>query len=346
MVDPVIALTVFSIVAGLTALLSWPRYGALPRLFRLIRLTERVRTEDALKHLYKREYEGATGTVDDLAGALEMSRAQAAHLLQRLEELELAEPQGAAATLTEVGRAYALRIVRTHRLWERYLADRTGVHPSEWHERAETREHALSPSDTETLAARLGHPLYDPHGDPIPTSAGDLPPRHGIPLTGLARGEAGEILHIEDEPSEVYDTLLEKGLSPGMELQLLDVLPGELRVRVEGRDILLGSLEARNITIGLRPGLSVPGVALETLAHLVPGERARVLRIVESCRGPQRRRLLDLGLVPGTVVEAELVSASGDPTAYRIRGALIGLRRSQAKLVRIAREVPAEVVAS
>ncbi len=77
--------------------------------------------------------------------------------------------------LTDQGREYALHIVRTHRLLERYLADRTGVLPEDWHGEAERREHKLSPEDRESLAARLGHPLYDPHGDPIPTAAGELP---------------------------------------------------------------------------------------------------------------------------------------------------------------------------
>jgi len=55
------------------------------------------------------------------------------------------------------------------------------------------------------------------------------------------------------------------------------------------------------------------------------------------CRGVERRRLLDLGVVPGTVVSAELRSPGGDPTAYRIRGAMIALRRAQADLVHVQR---------
>jgi DtxR family Mn-dependent transcriptional regulator len=63
----------------------------------------------------------------------------------------------------------------------------------------------------------------------------------------------------------------------------------------------------------------------------------RVLDLSPACRGTQRRRLLDLGVVKGTEIEAELSSASGDPIAYRIRGALIGLRREQADWIRIER---------
>jgi DtxR family Mn-dependent transcriptional regulator len=61
-----------------------------------------------------------------------------------------------------------------------------------------------------------------------------------------------------------------------------------------------------------------------------------VVRLSSNCRGAQRRRLLDLGVVPGTEIEAELPSASGDPVAYRIRGALIALRRQQAEWIEVA----------
>jgi Fe2+ transport system protein FeoA len=56
-------------------------------------------------------------------------------------------------------------------------------------------------------------------------------------------------------------------------------------------------------------------------------------------QGPQRRRLLDLGLVPGTLVEAELSGAGGDPVAYRIRGALIALRKDQSRWIQVDRQV-------
>jgi DtxR family Mn-dependent transcriptional regulator len=75
----------------------------------------------------------------------------------------------------------------------------------------------------------------------------------------------------------------------------------------------------------------------ERLSDLKPGERGRVLRISRACHGTDRRRLLDLGLTTGTVVETEMTSAGGDPVAYRIRGAMIALRREQANLIHMER---------
>jgi DtxR family Mn-dependent transcriptional regulator len=60
-----------------------------------------------------------------------------------------------------------------------------------------------------------------------------------------------------------------------------------------------------------------------------------VLGLTAACRGAERRRLLDLGFVSGSVVEANLVSPAGDPTAYLVRGALVALRREQARFIRI-----------
>ena len=71
------------------------------------------------------------------------------------------------------------------------------------------------------------------------------------------------------------------------------------------------------------------------MSALQPGEAAQVTGISALCRGLERRRLLDLGIVPGTFVEAELRSPSGDPTAYRVRGGLLALRREQADLIHV-----------
>jgi ferrous iron transport protein A len=71
-----------------------------------------------------------------------------------------------------------------------------------------------------------------------------------------------------------------------------------------------------------------------TLADLLPGQSG-VVRELRS-QGPERRRMMDLGMVPGTVIVVEMNSPLGDPVAYRVRGALVALRREQARLVLIA----------
>ena len=72
-----------------------------------------------------------------------------------------------------------------------------------------------------------------------------------------------------------------------------------------------------------------------TLNHLKPGQQGTVINLVARCQGAERRRFMDLGIVSGTIIKAEMTSPSGDPTAYRIRGALIALRREQAQMINV-----------
>lgn len=341
MVDPIVALTLFGLLLALLGILFWPRRGLVPRLLRLSRLTERVRLEDTLKHLYKGEYSGTSRSVESAAGAVGVPRGRAIHLLQRLEEQGFARAVPEGFELTDKGRDYALHIVRTHRLLERYLADRTGIQPEEWHAEAERREHDFTPEDRESLAARLGHPLYDPHGDPIPTASGDLPPRTGVPLTALKSGDVAAIVHLGDEPREVFEALTGAGLTPGLPVRVLETWPGGVRFETAEEEHTLTPVIARSVTVEALPEANLADSSAEYLSGVEPGETVRVLGIHSGLQGPQRRRLLDLGLVPGTEVEAELVSPGGDPVAYRIRGALIALRKDQSRWIQIDRRLSA-----
>jgi DtxR family Mn-dependent transcriptional regulator len=99
--------------------------------------------------------------------------------------------------------------------------------------------------------------------------------------------------------------------------------------------VTVDPVSARNVTVALRPLEGDPREGLPTLADLRPGGVATVLGISPKCQGVQRRRLLDLGVVPGTPITAELHSAAGDPVAYLIRGALIALRKDQASWIQV-----------
>ncbi len=335
MVDPGQALLVFFALTALVLVLLWPRRGVVPRFARLLRVSERVRLEDALKQLYNSEYEARVGTVDSVAGALEISRSEVVRLVSRLEAEELVQSGVDGIRLTDAGRAYALRILRSHRLWERYLADRTAVDPSEWHNRAERREHTLSSTETDELAARMGDPRYDPHGDPIPTAEGEIPPQAGVGLHLLNTGDAAVIVHVEDEPQIVYDQLLTEGLAPQMPLRVLESRPDAIRFHAAGGEHTLEPVVAANVTVTPVPAALLEELPSMSLDQLPVGESGTVSAISPSCQGPQRRRLLDLGLVPGTVVTVEMGSPLGDPMAYRIRGAMIALRRQQASWIHI-----------
>ncbi len=329
--NPIILLIGFLVGVGLLVWLAWPRRGLLAVLRRRFLMTDRVMAEDALKHLF---HEPATGpeAVTSLERALGHSPARIERSLTLLESLALIRRMGDRVELTDAGRRHAVHLVRSHRLWERFLADRTGVRASEWHDEAELAEHRLSPADAGRLAERMGLPAFDPHGDPIPTADGVLPTLGGRWLSDLPAGRSAVILHLEDEPRGAYEHLLAAGLAPGQRLTLTERDDDGLTIVAGGRRSRLAPEDAGNVQVREESA----GPAEEehpTLAAVPPGGAARVLFIAPACQGPQRRRLLDLGIVPDTVVEAEMSSALGDPVAYRIRGALIALRREQAEWV-------------
>lgn len=337
MIEPIPALLTVLGAGALLVVLLWPVHGLLWRVLGMTRATGRVQTEDALKHLYDCEYRTQPCTLQSLAGALGLSGNRAVSLLERLEQHGLARAEAGRYLLTSEGRGYALRVIRIHRLWERYLAEETGLEAPEWHAQAEIREHRTTLEEAKALAARMGFPRYDPHGDPIPTETGEIAPARGCPVTDLAAGSSAEVVHVEDEPPAVYAQLVAEGLQQGSRVRVIESSPQRIRLESDGDEHVLAPVVAANLSVVELPEEEEPAGPVERLSSLALGESARVKGISAACRGPERRRMLDLGLVPGTLVEAEMKSPAGDPTAYRIRGAMIALRRSQAELIHVER---------
>ena len=330
-----IIVAVALIVAGLV---FWPRRGLL-QLWRIQRRTSsRIIVEDALKHVYNCEYGRIACTIESLAGALSISKDRAAELLGSLTAMRLVILEREEFRPTDEGRDYALRIIRMHRLWERHLADETTVNELEWHPRAEKQEHILSRDEADALARRLGQPPYDPHGDPIPSVSGTIPMLKGKPLHAFNVGDAIKVLHVEDEPAAVYAQVLRYGLFPGMTAMVLHRTPGLIRIESEGKTMEIPTIVAANIRGVPLSKKEVHRGARRTLAALGLGASAVVEGISLACRGQQRRRLMDLGVVPGSVIEAEMRSASGDPTSYKICGASIALRQKQAEMIYLEEE--------
>ena len=338
-IDPLFALALAVLLAAVVALVAWPRRGLLARWRRVQRLSERVYREDALKHIHKMETKGRRPTLESIAGAVGVGMDEAARLVGGMNADGLLEDRAGTPHLTPPGRDAALHIIRAHRLWERYLAEETGYAEADWHGRAEEREHDLTPAELETLAARLGHPTHDPHGDPIPRAGGVLAAHGGQLLSTLPLDQPAQIVHLEDEPEAVYAQLVAEGLAPGQMVRVTAAGPERVHFWANGDEHVLSPIVAGNIFVQPLPAeeaeTSAAVLAARPLSDLPLGQRARVVALAPGLRGQERRRLLDLGLLPGTEVTAELRSPSGDPTAYRIRGATIALRAEQARLVRV-----------
>ncbi|MCK9408115.1 MAG: metal-dependent transcriptional regulator [Bacteroidetes bacterium] len=334
MIDPGKALLLFGFAVAVTAIFLLPKYGLYPRWKHARRGMQRVAIEDALKHIFNCEYKNITCTTESIAGALLISTDKSAELLTRLSSMGLLVTNDIGVKLTPDGNSYALRIIRVHRLWESYLADETSVPSTEWHASAELAEHTLTPEEAESLAAQIGNPHFDPHGDPIPTPTGELPPKKGRSMLSLNSGEYAVITHIEDEPEAVFAQLVAQGLYVGMQVMMIERSNERVRFAADGEEIVLAPILTNNLTVAPiteeEHRITSP---LSPLSSLGIGEEATVLSISKAMRGYQRRRLMDLGVVPGTTIRAEMQSASGDPTAYNIRGALVALRQQHADMI-------------
>ncbi|MCX8155294.1 MAG: FeoA domain-containing protein [Verrucomicrobiae bacterium] len=325
---------------ALALLIIWPQAGLLARWKASRSLAQRCRREDALKHLLHQEANGRPVSLESLAGAVHLKTDAAAELMEDLEARGLTRLQNGNFQLTPPGRELASHVVRAHRLWESYLADQTGVGEKEWHAQAEQQEHLLTPEETEALAARLGHPRVDPHGDIIPESGEPLPADVSQSLNTAPINTPLVITHLEDEPARVYDQLAALGLGPGVNVSITDRQPHQVKIFAHGTQHTLAPLQAQNVGVEVvREAVRLPAEE-RYLASLGPGEKAVVLGLSPACRGPERRRLLDLGFVPGTEVKVAMISPLGDPVAYEVRGTTVALRRDQARAIRIAAPVP------
>jgi DtxR family Mn-dependent transcriptional regulator len=326
------------LLAGFVVLifLLWmfrPDKGGLALLSRLKMNSRRAQLEDALKFLFDCEYRDNVCDLNSIAGNLNISGDKASRLLERLLTMGLVSMSDHTISLTDTGRSYALRVIRIHRIWEKYLADETSVEQADWHNEADRLEHNVSVEDTEKLAALMGNPVYDPHGDPIPTRGGRLPDPKGKSLSFMKEGEIGRIIHIEDEPKSIYEQLVVEGLYPGMQVYVTDVNENKITFAADGDECTLTPLFASHITVEILSDAVPVRHKYELLSSLEIGEKGEIAGISPNCHGQQRRRLMDLGIVPGSLISVVMKSASGDPTGYRVMGTTIGIRKKQAELI-------------
>jgi len=331
--NPVESLIIFVLVVVFLTVIFLPGKGLFAKWKHTIRSTERVLIEDALKHLYDREYNHMGCTLQSIAGNLGISSDKAANLVERLEKLDLINLKYGQLSLTPKGRSYALRVIRVHRLWEKYLSEKTGIPEIDWHDEAELKEHELTPEQADGLAASIGNPLFDPHGDPIPTSDGRIPQKEGNLLSSLKEGEAAQIIHVEDEPKAIYAQLLALNLRVGSQIIMIENTNERIKFESDGEEKILAPIFAANVTVKILERENVIEKNFLPLSNLKVGEKGEVLKISNALRGQERIRLLDFGIVPGAEIAVEMKSPSGDPTAYRIRDAVIAFRKNQSDYI-------------
>jgi DtxR family transcriptional regulator, Mn-dependent transcriptional regulator len=155
--------------------------------------------------------------------------------------------------LTPKGTAIALEVLRHHRLLELYLSETLGLPWDRVHDEAEVLEHVLSEELEELIAAKLGDPTHDPHGDPIPTRDGLIPDEPTVSLQALATGDCGRFVRISDSDPEMLRYLAARGIAPGDSFEVVDKQPfdGPVFARFASQVHVLGGSLARAMRVEL-----------------------------------------------------------------------------------------------
>jgi len=217
---------------------------------------EAVRTpaiEDYTKAIYALEsrHDEPVST-KTLAERLEITPGSVSAMLKRLDELGLiTHIPYRGVRLTAAGRRIALEVIRHHRLLESYLSEVLGMPWDRVHAEAEVLEHVLSDDLEELIAAKLGNPTVDPHGDPIPTAGFQLQEVETCGLDELPIGGRGRFVRVSDSDPEMLRYLAEQGIAIGEELEVVERQPfgGPLYVRFGERTHALGEALTRAMRV-------------------------------------------------------------------------------------------------
>ncbi|GBD39988.1 Manganese transport system membrane protein MntB [bacterium HR37] len=208
----------------LMAMFVSPRRGIIPRWLKQRRAHLMATIEDYLKHAYHLQRERGVVSPSELSRRLGVSLSSALNVIAKLENMGLVERDKAGGLiLTESGRERALKVIRSHRLWELFLTEEAGLGWDKVHDEAERLEHVISEDMTEQLEAILGEPRVDPHGHPIPTKEGVLSEPSGLSLAEAKPGSSGIVIWVNDDDPGVLKYLASIGMFP------------QKRVKVKGR---------------------------------------------------------------------------------------------------------------
>ncbi len=297
--------------------------------------TQKIIQEDLIKAIYKHEQTLANKTdLIELATSINISPKELNEAIGQLalEGYLLVNP----FRLTKQGDERALQLIRQHRIYELYLAEHSGYNAEEWHTQAEVMEHKLSEAEVKELEKLLGHPLFDPHGDPIPNAELQLAHQPSPSETALELGKIFKVLHIEDDDLELFKVIHNTGLARHALIKIEEINAEDFSFSYEGESFRLPKEAIEALTLkeaDEEEKKLCEEKNCKRLSSLKEGEEAEIIGLSPSCRGAMRRRLMDLGFVRGSVVQIDMTSPMNNPIAYVVRGAAIALRRDQARYI-------------
>ena len=284
--------------------------------------------EDTLKALYHLSREKPVVRPRDLIRAADLQAERLPMIAAELKRRGWAIAGKDTLQITPPGEKRAIQLIRAHRLWERYLADKEGVALDALHDEAMRREHLITPEEADRLELQLGYPKLDPHGDPIPPRGGTLL-RHaeGTPLSQWPERRIGRVVHVEDEPPALLTQLKLMGLTPGAQVEVDERTPGRVLVWSGRQRLALVPAIAERVSVAEALPERMP------LSEIEIGQAARIAAIDETSQ--MREQWQAMGLRAGAEIAALRIDPLGDPVTFRVDGSEIALPRIQANQVLI-----------
>lgn len=204
--------------------------------------------QDYLKHIYELNGQGGSASTNDIAARLNIAPASVTGMLQKLASSKpplVVYKKHQGATLTSNGEKAALEVIRHHRLLETFLVNTLGYSWDEVHCEADKLEHVISEDFEARMAAALGHPTRDPHGELIPTADLVMPADKSCPLASLRTDDTATVRRVSDDDPALLRHLHKIGVVPEVKITVTNYseFDGNLTIKVEGQksNLVLGT---------------------------------------------------------------------------------------------------------
>ncbi|NIM45282.1 MAG: metal-dependent transcriptional regulator [Nitrososphaeria archaeon] len=199
--------------------------------------------EEYLESIWRLEEKSGIASTGDVSKDLQVAMGTVTNTVQRLEKMGLiTHIPYRGMRLTDEGRRIALDVIRRHRLTERLLTDVLEVDWSKVHDEACKLEHSLSREIVKSLEKRLGNPKTCPHGNPLPTTLGEIVEEEAEPLSALSSGDRGVVVKITSERADLLEYFGTLNIVPGSTIRVEQRAPfdGPITIEVSGVSHALG----------------------------------------------------------------------------------------------------------
>lgn len=211
--------------------------------------------ENYIKAIFHLGEEGDDSiSTNSIAKAVNATAASVTDMLKKLKQKKiLTYEKYHGVRLTKEGERIAKGIIRKHRLWEVFLVEKLGYSWDKIHDIAEQLEHIHSDELIDKLDKFLGHPRFDPHGDPIPDASGNIHSHKQVSLSELKKGQGGKVLGVKDSSARFLQYLDTQHIQLGSEIEVLDIIDfdGSFVIKLDKKKrATIGIMAAQNIFVG------------------------------------------------------------------------------------------------